>query len=223
MSEKGSSPRQPAPVTFALAKTRTLVAVGCGLVAFGVAAALGPWQAALMVGWSVVSAVVVVWSARAVWSLDGPAVAALATREDDSRALADVLLTLAAIASLVSIGFALVKASKAGGTAEAVITSLAILTVVLSWAMVHVVFTLRYAHLYYSGGGGIDFNDDPDPDYRDFAYVAFTIGMTFQVSDTDLTTKPIRRTALRHALVSYLFGVVIIAMAINGVAGLLNR
>jgi uncharacterized membrane protein len=178
-----------------------------------------------MIGWSVLSAVVVLWTLIAVWGLDGDSTAALATRADDSRALADVLLTSAAVASLVSIGFALVKASQSKGTPQALLTALAIVTVVLSWAMVHLIFTLHYAHLYYSTGEGegIDFNDDPVPDYHDFAYVAFTIGMTFQVSDTDITTKTIRRSALRHALTSYVFGVVIIAMAINGVAGLLNR
>ena len=81
----------------------------------------------------------------------------------------------------------------------------------LSWAAVHTVFTLRYAQLFYRGGGngsGIDFNEDDPPDYRDFAYLALTIGMTFQVSDTDLGSKAIRRTALRHALISWIFGAV---------------
>lgn len=212
-------------IRFALARTRALVAFASGLAAFGVATAFTPWQAAVMIGWSVLSAVVVVWTLLAVWSLDGDGTAALATRADESRAVADVLLTFAAIASLVSIGFALVKAAQSKGAPEAVLIALAIVTVVLSWAMVHVIYTLHYAHLYYSDGegDGIDFNDDPEPDYHDFAYVAFTIGMTFQVSDTDLTAKSIRRAALRHALLSYLFGVVVIAMAINGVAGLLNR
>jgi uncharacterized membrane protein len=212
-------------VRFALAQTRALVAFASGLGAFGVATAFLPWQAAVMIGWSVLSAVVVTWTLLAVWSLDGDGTAALATRADESRAVADVLLTSAAIASLVSIGFALVKAAQSKGTPEAILTGLAIVTVVLSWAMVHVIYALHYAHLYYSAGegDGIDFNSDPEPDYHDFAYVAFTIGMTFQVSDTDLTAKPIRRAALRHALLSYLFGVVVIAMAINGVAGLLNR
>jgi uncharacterized membrane protein len=212
-------------VRFALARTRVLVAFASGVAAFAVSSAFTPWQAGIMIGWSVLSAVVVGWTLLAVWSLDGDSTAALATRADESRAVADVLLTSAAIASLVSIGFALVKASQSKGTPQAILTALAILTVVLSWAMVHLIFTLRYAHLYYSTGEGegIDFNDDPVPDYHDFAYVAFTIGMTFQVSDTDLTTKAMRRAALRHALVSYVFGVVIIAMGINGVAGLLNR
>jgi uncharacterized membrane protein len=97
----------------------------------------------------------------------------------------------------------------------------AISSVVLSWAVVHTIFTLRYARLYYVGtDGGIDFNQDQPPRYTDFAYLAFTLGMTFQVSDTDLKTSTIRATALRHALLSYLFGAVIIAVTINLVAGL---
>jgi uncharacterized membrane protein len=129
----------------------------------------------------------------------------------------------AASASLVAVGLALVKAGHDKGSAKALLTALAVLAVALSWAVVHSVFTLRYAHVYYSGGGGIDFNEDADPDYRDFAYLALTIGMTFQVSDTDLTTKEIRRTATRHALLAYLFGAVIVAMAINVVASLLSK
>jgi uncharacterized membrane protein len=86
---------------------------------------------------------------------------------------------------------------------------------------VHTTFTTRYARLYYtSGTKAVDFNEDESPCYRDFGYLAFTIGMTFQVSDTPLQTKEIRATALRHALLSYLFGVVVIATTINLVAGL---
>ena len=91
-----------------------------------------------------------------------------------------------------------------------------IATIVVSWAIVHTIFTLRYAALYYAGPRGcVDFNEDDDPCYADFAYLAFTIGMTYQVSDTDLTSKAIRHTALRHAMLSYLFGTVIIAATIN--------
>jgi uncharacterized membrane protein len=91
----------------------------------------------------------------------------------------------------------------------------------LAWAAIHTVFTTRYARLYYRGtSGGIDFNEKEAPRYSDFAYLAFTIGMTYQVSDTDLKTKEIRATALRQALLSYLFGVVIIAAMINLIAGL---
>ena len=90
--------------------------------------------------------------------------------------------------------------------------------------MVHTVFTLRYAHEYYRPPvGGIDFkSSDQPPDYRDFAYVAFTVGMTFQVSDTDVQDLIVRRTVLGHALLGYLFGAVIIAITINVVAQLLQ-
>ena len=100
------------------------------------------------------------------------------------------------------------------------VTITAILTVMLSWALVHTLFALRYARLYYSDHpGGIDFKNDAPPDFLDFAYVAFTVGMTFQVSDTDVQLRSIRRAVLRQALISYVFGVVIIAVTINVIAG----
>jgi hypothetical protein len=91
----------------------------------------------------------------------------------------------------------------------------------VSMVFVHTVFTLKYACLYYSGrAGGIDFNEAEPPQYSDFAYLSFTIGMTFQVSDTNIESKQIRRTALRHAWLSFPLGVVIISASINLVAGL---
>jgi uncharacterized membrane protein len=115
-----------------------------------------------------------------------------------------------------------VRAGGAHGGTKAYLLAIGLVSVVFSWFSVHTVFTLVYARLYYGDEpGGIEFNEPDRPDYLDFAYLAFTIGMTFQVSDTNLTTKTIRRTALRHALVSYLFGAVILALAINIVASLI--
>jgi len=92
----------------------------------------------------------------------------------------------------------------------------ALVTVAASWVLVHVLFTLRYAALYYlAGGSGIDFNQDEPPAYRDFAYLAFTLGMTYQVSDTNLTSTAIRREVLRHALLSFVLGVIVLASTIN--------
>ncbi len=92
---------------------------------------------------------------------------------------------------------------------------------VLSWAVVHTVYALRYARLYYWGtDGGADFHEDALPAFSDFAYLAFTVAMTFQVSDTELNDKEFRRAVLRHSLLSYLFGAVILALVINVVAGL---
>jgi uncharacterized membrane protein len=134
-----------------------------------------------------------------------------------------LVLVSASVASLVGVGFDLVKAHQLSGTGRIILTATGLATVVLSWAVVHTVFALRYAHEYYTAPvGGIDFKNDARPDYQDFAYVAFTVGMTFQVSDTDIQKRIIRRTILRHALLSYLFGAVILAVTINVVASLLQ-
>ena len=96
-----------------------------------------------------------------------------------------------------------------------------VLTVAASWFAVHTLFTVHYARLYYSDEpGGINFHDPEPPRFRDFAYVAFTVGMTFQVSDTEICLTSIRATVLRHALLSYLLGAVVLAVTINLIAGL---
>jgi uncharacterized membrane protein len=101
------------------------------------------------------------------------------------------------------------------------LAALAVGSVALSWLLVHTLFTLRYARLYYRGAvGGINFNQAEPPQYTDFAYLAFTLGMTFQVSDTNIQNHEIRSTALRHSLLSFVFGSIILATIINLVAGL---
>jgi uncharacterized membrane protein len=208
-----------------LAARRAVTAAAVGAVASGIAAFFLPWQATILIGWSTAATVygVIVWSK--LLSMDATASKRHATREDDSRVAADVTLLAACVASLVAVGLTLVKAAASAGTTKAAFTGVSVLSVVLSWAVVHTVFTLRYGHLYYNRDGGMDFHDpsEPEPDYRDFAYVAFTIGMTYQVSDTELTSRTIRSTALRHALLSFVFGTAIIAMMINVVAGLLGK
>jgi len=199
-----------------------VVAVVSGLV-IGVACEfVAPWQLGVLVGWDAAAAafVIPVWSS--VWALSAAQTRAHSVREDPSRATADVMLLAACVASLVGVGAALVKAGNEKGAMEAVLIGVAALSVALSWWLVHTIFTLRYARLFYAVGGGIDFHQDEHPRYWDFAYVAFTIGMTFQVSDTNLTSPSLRATALRQALLAYLFGVVVVAMTINVVAGLLK-
>ncbi len=143
--------------------------------------------------------------------------------EDPSRRVAEGIVLFAGVALLAAVGLVLIKAGQSHGGTKAYLIAIGILSVVLSWATVHTVFTLRYARSHYqTPEGGVDFNEKDPPAYLDFAYLAFTIGMTFQVSDTDLTTKPIRRIALSHALMSYLFGAVIVVLAINIVASLLS-
>ena len=205
------------------ALVRLILSGSIGLVVGFAAAWVVPWQATGLLAWDTAAAVFCVWIWLAVHGADAATTQKIATREDDSRPAADLVLIAASVASLVGVGFALVKASGESGTVRALTTTVAVATVALSWLAVHTVFTLRYAHLYYLSGGGIDFHNEQAPDYGDFAYVAFTLGMTYQVSDTDLTSKRIRATALRHALLSYVFGITVIAITINVVAGLLGR
>lgn len=202
-----------------------MASAAAGAVAGAVVLMFGPWQVSLLAGWDVAALLLVVRILAAVLPLDATATAALATQQDNSRLAADTILLTASVASLVGVGLGLVKASQQDGVARVVTTAAAVATVVSGWAVVHVTYLLRYAHLHYAEGAGIDFNEQSGeaPDYRDFAYLAFTVGMTYQVSDTDLTTKAVRRTATHHALLSYLFGTVVVAMTINIVAGLINK
>jgi len=204
------------------ARRRLAVSFVVGVIVGGGASAVAAAEVDVLIGWSAAAATFIVLAWLAIFNADPDRTRRIAQREDESRVTADLVVVAASLASLVGVGLILLKASDAkSGAAVAGMTALGVASVVLAWAMVHTVFTLRYASLYYYGEpGGIDFNEDEAPDYRDFAYLAFTIGMTYQVSDTNLQNKAIRRTALKHALLSFVFGTAIIAVTINVVAGL---
>jgi uncharacterized membrane protein len=181
------------------------------------------WQLGTLAGWDAAAVVYLAWTWTTIWRRDATATARLAVREDPGRATADALLLVASVASLLAVALVITAGSTGGTGARDARAALAVASVVLSWTVVHTVYSSRYARLYYTGpNGGINFNQQTPPRYSDFAYLAFTIGMTFQVSDTDLQTAEIRATALRHALLSYLLGAVILATTINLVAGLLR-
>jgi uncharacterized membrane protein len=190
-----------------------------GLAVAAVAWLLGPWQVALLAGWGTWLLVFVAWVWSSIGRLDAEATRRVATTEDLSHVLAELLWIAASLMNLLAVGMALVMASDERRGVAALINAAAVVSVVASWAAVHTVFALRYARMYYERGEGLRLEGGP-PDYRDFAYVAFTIGMTYQVSDTDTTSPQFRRTMLGHALLSYLFGTVIIATVINAVVGL---
>ncbi|MGW4467624.1 DUF1345 domain-containing protein [Micromonospora sp. NPDC004704] len=182
------------------------------------AAVLGP-----LVGWDAAALFYLIWARSRLWPLDPTETARFALREDTNRGLRDSLLLFACLASLLAIGVVLIRAQPLDGFSEQLHIALGIISVIFSWAVIHTVFGSRYARLYYTGtDGGVRFNQQSPPRYTDFAYLAFTIGMTFQVSDTPLSSPEIRRTALRHALLSYLFGAVIIASTVNLIAGLVR-
>jgi uncharacterized membrane protein len=190
-------------------------------VAAVVAAVSRQPDVAALAGWDAAGLTFLVWTWRSLWRLDEAQSRREAEREDPTQALADGILLMAALASLAAVGVVLATGQSHQGAGLIVNLALAAASVVVSWAVVHTTYTVKYARLYYSGtDGGIDFHDPGEPTYQDFAYLAFTVGMTFQVSDTEINSRQIRVTVLHHALLAYLFGAVILAATINLLAGL---
>ncbi|MCU1657969.1 MAG: hypothetical protein JWO57_2625 [Pseudonocardiales bacterium] len=205
----------------AASRTRLIVMLAGGLTAAVVTGFAGAWQWAPLTGWDVTALIFTAWVWLAIGPMTSSGTARHATRADAGRATSDLIVLSAAVASLAAVGYVLVQANSATGARQNLLAGLGVASVVLSWFAVHTLFTLRYARLYYTGkDGGVDFNQAAPPRYLDFAYLAFTVGMTFQVSDTSIQTPNIRATVLRHALLSFLFGAVIVAATVNLLAGL---
>jgi uncharacterized membrane protein len=214
----------PKPKREGSAGRRLIMGVVAGIVVLIIALVTGGgWTVGLTGGWGAAALLTVATTWLRIGSMNADGTARHAKTEDYSRPVADLIVLGASVASLVSVGFALVQARHHSGTGKGLLIALAVAVVAVSWLAVHLVFMVRYGDLYYAEpDGGVDFNQQERPDYRDFAYFALTIGMTFQVSDTTITSKTVRRQATRHALLSYLFGAVIVALAINAVASLLQ-
>jgi uncharacterized membrane protein len=206
-----------------LARRRAIIAAVSGCAGAAVARLSGAsWSVAALCGFDVAALVFVAWVWLGVAGADAARTAQIARVEDASPTAAEGVLVGAGAASLVAVAFTLAAAGDAVAPDRGLLTALAIASVALAWISVHTVWMLRYARLFYSPPtGGIDFGSE-DPEYLDFAYLALTIGMTFQVSDTDIAARPIRRAALHHALPSYLFGTVIVAITVSTVAGLVT-
>jgi uncharacterized membrane protein len=219
----GHDEAAPPQASGASAATRVATAAAAGACAGALASLPGSWQIGTLVGWDVAAGIYVAWTWATVWHRDPAATARLALREDPGRAVADALLLVASVASVLAVALAITAGSVGGPGERDLRAGLAVASVALSWTVVQTVFTSHYARLYYTRpAGGVDFNQDTPPRYADFAYLAFTVGMTFQVSDTSLQSPALRAAALRQALLSYLLGAVILATTINLVAGLLG-
>lgn len=156
----------------------------------------------------------------------------IAKLQDSSRYLMFLFVIIASLVSLVAIIFLLRSAKGHGTTNVSSHITLAMAAVIVSWVLVHTIFTMRYAHLYYDTdtddgkprkGGGLQFPDELQPDYLDFAYFSFVIGMTFQVSDVEISSRLIRRHALLHGLISFAFNTAIVALSINVISGLVAQ
>ncbi|MBE7188575.1 DUF1345 domain-containing protein [Jatrophihabitans endophyticus] len=201
------------------AATRLLSAVFVGAVA-GALVGLANAPIGALTAIAVVGIVFVVAGVRTLWPMDAAATRAHARREDFRPAVDEFLVVVFALAGLVTIVVTLVlrhsDARRPGAT-------VALAGVAMTWAMLHLMYSTRYAALYYTEPeGGIDWNGDDPPAFRDFLYFSFNLGMTYQVSDTSVSSSTIRALVLRHTLISYVFGTTILAATINLVVGIVT-
>ncbi|MYW90856.1 DUF1345 domain-containing protein [Amycolatopsis rubida] len=184
-------------------------------VGFGAGAALG-----ILAGIAGAAAVFVASGWLALWPMAAELTRRYARREDLRPALEELIVVAAALCGLTGIVVLLVSGQSAGPVAAAV----ALGGVFFVWAALHLMYATRYADLYYAASSaGIDFNSGDPPAYRDFFYFSYNLGMTYQVSDTSVSSSTIRAVVLRHTLLSYVFGTVILAATINLVAGIVTR
>ena len=199
----------------------TALVIGIIVAIIGLLNHLG--NVSILIGWEAAVIIFIVWIWLIIWPMGYERTAVFAQREDPGRVGVDIILILASVASLAAVGNALFEAHTTSDSGRQLfLTLISLFSVVVSWILIHSIYALRYARFYYSKNfdGSIDFKSNKQPAYSDFIYVAFTIGMTFQVADTDLTGTDFRKIVFRHALLSYVFGTVIVATTISLIAGL---
>ena len=195
---------------------RLLVSVGCGAGIAGLVAVILDPAYSLLLGWSATALAYCLITWVSVGRMTASETAAHATREAPGGWSVHLLLICAALASLAGIAILILKPPDSRLAAAGV----SLLVIVASWTTVQTLHALRYAREYYRSNGGVDFHNPEPPSYVDFAYMAFTVGMSFAISDTDLTSTAMRRIALWHAMLAYLFGTVFVAALVNILASL---
>lgn len=191
------------------------ISVAIGVLVGAMAVRWFPPSLLPLIAWSATAAVYLGWVWVTSWPCDAAVTRRLSRHEDPSRKGIAVFLVVASLISFGAVAVALTGSTSEQVGTRALTIVLALCTIVLSWALINTVYALTYARQYYEDDGGIDFNTDVPPSYSDFAYLAFEIGATNGVTDTATQSTRIRRTALGHQLLSYLFGTGILAVAIS--------
>jgi uncharacterized membrane protein len=199
------------------ARPRTATSVALGIVVMALLPSDRPAATRFLISWDAGVALYLVLVLHMMWRAGIEHMRRNAALQDEGRFAILILTVTAAAASLGAILSELSTAQ--GATRTGMQLALATITIVLSWAFVHTIFALHYAHEYYGERGskhdGLNFPGEGQPDYWDFAYFSFVIGMTSQVSDVAIASKPIRRTATAHGIVSFFFNVTLVALMVN--------
>jgi uncharacterized membrane protein len=200
-----------------LSTRRALLCVAAGGVAGILASLLLTPPLGPLVGWCIAGTAALVWIWRICWPQDPAGTERVAREESISHVTDDAIIT-ACLASVAAVILAVVQSRDRGGDAVSVaLVILGCLGTIVAWALVNTVYALKYARMYYIDHprSGFDLKEESQPAYSDFAYFAFTIGMSYSASVIEPTATDIRRKALAHALLSYFFGTILIAVAIN--------
>lgn len=209
---------------------RLAIAIGAAIIAFFIAGAKVHLPTQIIVTWDVFAGTALALAWWEIFVSEPAVVVRMAKLQDSSRSLIFLFVIVAAFASLFAVGFLLGGAKSSTGTRFTGQLVLAVTTVMVSWSLINTLFAMRYAHLYYSidgnddvecEGSGLQFPGEERPDYLDFAYFSFVVGMTCQVSDVQITERPLRRLALVHGVLAFVYNTVIVALSINILSGLL--
>jgi uncharacterized membrane protein len=215
--------RGPWPVRVVRARPRLFIAAGVGVVVTALLALAPGWRPAtrLLLGWDVAVVLYLALVAHMMARSNVKRIRGRAALEDEGQLTILVLTVVAALASLGAI-FAQLGASAGVADGRQAHPAFAIVTIFVSWTFIHTIFALHYAHEFYDEtiGGGLAFpSGEAEPDYWDFVYFSFVIGMTSQVSDVAVTSKPIRRLVAVHGVIAFVFNVALLALTINLAAG----
>jgi uncharacterized membrane protein len=201
-------------------RARRTTSVTAGILVCVLVGVLASVPLGVLSGIAAAIAVFVTTGVALLWPMTAEDTRRNARREDFQPLMAESLIVTVAVGSLAGVAVLLAIGSSATRNGAAAI---GLFGVFMSWAMLHQLYAIRYAHLYYGEpSGGIDFNSDEQPAYRDFLYFSYNLGMTYQVSDTDVSSTVIRSVVLRHTLLSYVFGTVILAATVNLVMGMIS-
>jgi uncharacterized membrane protein len=196
--------------------TRSIVAAVVGVAAALVVAPFLGIAAGLLAGWSGFAATSVAWVAILIWPMDGARTRAHAREEDPGRSVARLVALIGSVASLGAVTVVLIQTQNTSELESYFLAAIAVASVAASWALIQADYMLRVAHIYYGDPvGGIDFNEEEEPSYTDFAYFSLGIGMGYQVGDSAVRTNEIRRLVIAQSLLAYLFGAVIIGTVVN--------
>jgi uncharacterized membrane protein len=208
------------------ARPRLFLAILLGLAIAAIAPSDGRPATRALAGWDIAVGVYLVLAVRLMNGVDAHHIRRRAAVQDEGRFTILVLVVASALASLMAI-----LAELSGANRQPAQLALAGVTILLSWTFMHMIFALHYAHEYYgergaakaaesaAKGGGLNFPGEETPDYWDFVYFSFVIGMTSQVSDVAVTSRPLRRLVAAHGVVSFIFNVTLLALMVNIAAG----